>query len=156
MGLVQALEKEIIMPVALGLNHDQWSVLEQALKGKNIANLQSHIRTVQLTTENVIPIRDAVKALHNKKFRIKTKTVEHIETCLYCEQIIKRINSLLYNFPDVAANDADVGLVDTSTNKEEIKGDVGKEMLGAYHRFEDDGGILATNPKDEENAASDD
>ena len=106
------------MPVALTLNDYQMDVVNAALKGKNI-NVKINRNTVNLTSENWEEIRNAVQDLHNKKFKIRTKTAEHLETCYYAEQVLERIGFAAVEFrPATEDNDNTIGLVIDNTGDE--------------------------------------
>lgn len=100
------------MPVSLILNDQQLDIFNAALKGKSIDFKTIGRSHILLTAENWQEIRDAIKDLHDKKFGIRTKTVEHLETCYYAYEIIGKIHVLendLRRLP--LANDNKVGVV---------------------------------------------
>jgi hypothetical protein len=102
------------MPVALFLNDQQLDVFNAAVKGKSIEFKTSGRGNVQLTAENWEAIREAVKELHNTKFNIRTKTVDHMETCYYAQQVLEKISNMeneLKAMPPV--NDNTIGIVTT-------------------------------------------
>lgn len=102
------------MPVALSLNLDLYETFAEALKNKNVINLNGSRRDLQITSENLLPCIEAVKALHAKRFKQKTKTSDTLRTCYNCEQILKTLEGYKKHFPalvaanDEAANDDDL------------------------------------------------
>lgn len=109
------------MPVSLFLNEGQVDVLNRAFKGKKTAPTVTG-RTVTVTRDNVVPIREAVHALHQKKFSVRTKTVEHLETCYYAKQILDRLDAIAAEFeipPVNETNDNTVGIVEVA--EEEVE-----------------------------------
>jgi hypothetical protein len=107
------------MPIALFLNEEQLDVFNNALKGKEITFKTIGRTNIQLTAENWEAIREALLELHNKKFSIRTKTIEHLETCYYAEQILSKITTLegdLKELPPV--NDNTIGTVTIPSDEE--------------------------------------
>lgn len=103
------------MPVALPLNENQMAVYEQAVKGKNLT-VKIQGRSLMLTRENHAVVRDAVEKLHEKKLKVKSKTIEHMETCFFAQQIIEQLDRVCVEF----TNDNSIGLV---SEPEETIGD---------------------------------
>lgn len=99
------------MPVALPLNEEQVSVFNQALKGKTIP-FTNNRNVIQLTRENWEAIRDAIQDLHTKKFKVRTKTVEHLEVCYYAQEILQKIDSASIEFRTPPTNDNVIGVVE--------------------------------------------
>lgn len=98
------------MPVALPLNENQMAVYEQAVKGKNLT-IKVQGRSLMLTRENHAVVRDAVTKLHEKKLKVRSKTIEHMETCFFAQQIIEQLDRVCVEF----TNDNTVGLVSDAT-----------------------------------------
>lgn len=95
------------MPVSLNLNSDQLTTLGNALKGKNILEIKSGIRFVTITRENLIPLKEALEAFHAKRYKVKTKTVLHLEDCYYTQQILEKLYEVQrVHFPTLEANEA--------------------------------------------------
>jgi hypothetical protein len=95
------------MPVLVPLNELQRSTLEKAIKNRKI-EVVVRGRQLQLTAANAQKIRDAVEELHLKKFKIKTKTVEHLEICYSAQEIIRIIDSAMPEF----TNDNKIGVIE--------------------------------------------
>jgi hypothetical protein len=114
------------MPVALPLNENQMAVYEQAVKGKDIT-IKISGRSLLLTRENHAAVRDAVTKLHEKKLKIKSKTIEHMETCYFAQQILEQIERVCAEF----TNDNTVGVVSLvpDTLEEEAEVSIGDDTL---------------------------
>lgn len=94
------------MPVSLSLNSEQYIALEAALKGKDIVELKPGVRSVHVTVDNLAPIRDALKTYHQKKYRVKTKTAAHLETCFFIEQVLNKLNEIQkIHFPEISTSE---------------------------------------------------
>lgn len=105
------------MPISLFLSDQQMDILTTATKGKDIQFKTLGHSTVHLTAENWEAIRDAVTELHSQKFKIKTKTIDHMETCFFAQQILGKIKTLegdLQRIPPVNDN-ASIVPVETSS-----------------------------------------
>ena len=124
------------MPVALPLNENQMAVYEQAVKGKTL-NIKMQGRSLLLTRENHTVVRDAVSKLHEKKLKVKSKTIEHMETCFFAQQILEQIDRVCAEF----TNDNTVGVVSEPVAEPEVDADwegseVGEEVV-EYNDEED-------------------
>jgi methyl-accepting chemotaxis protein len=82
------------MPIALTLSDRQVDVLAAATKGRDIKWNNAGRNTIQLTAENWEEIRQAVLELHARKYAIKTKTIDHMETCYYAQQILEKFHHI--------------------------------------------------------------
>jgi hypothetical protein len=107
------------MPVSLFLTPEQLDVVNLANKSKKVP-FRCTRNSLELTHENWEQVRDLVKALHTKKFNIKTKTVENLETCYYASQVLDKIagaeNHFKHNPP---RNDNAIGIVTNDTEEEQ-------------------------------------
>lgn len=112
------------MPVSVFLTPEQLDVVKAANKDGKV-DVKTTTNSLQLTHENWQAVRDAVQALHTKKFTIKTKTVENLETCYYCSQVLEKIQGVSMHFittkPPVPANDGEIGTVTTEETTEETE-----------------------------------
>jgi hypothetical protein len=102
------------LAVGLNLNVAQRDVLILAVKGKPF-NPFTRTGTIEVNAENVLQVREAVVDLFRKKFAIKTKTAQIMETCFLCERIIDKIDNVLdtfgYEAPPEPTNDNEMGIV---------------------------------------------
>jgi hypothetical protein len=113
------------MPIQLVLTEDQARIYNMVIEGGKTkkSNLPTphNGRIVPLTADNYNVIRDEVKALHLKKFKVKNKKAEHLEICFYAQQILNKLNSLEREFTPYLSEDNDniIGIV--SDPEEEIR-----------------------------------
>lgn len=106
------------MPISLVLNEEQNGVFSQAAKAAKL-EVSSNRGTITLTRENWEQVRAAVKALHEKKYSVKTKTVEHLEVCYYAQEILNKIDGVAGEFSaPVASNDDTVGIIGNISEEE--------------------------------------
>lgn len=107
------------MPVALVLNEDQMEVFNAATKGSKL-EIAIRGRQVSLTRDNHEEIRELVVKLRDKKLAVKTKTVMHLETCYFADQILTHIDRVTQAFkPLPTENDNEIGLVVDNTETDE-------------------------------------
>jgi hypothetical protein len=102
------------MPVSFNVNSQQKEVIEFALKGKKILEVKSNARTIELTSDNVIPFKEAIQSFYDKKFSVKSKNVMHLEACFLAQELLNRVNHIIsLEFPNInePANDSDIGVV---------------------------------------------
>lgn len=104
------------MPVSMYVQSDYVPVVEKALKGKSIVEYKPHLRSFELTRENVIPFYDELKAFHTKQTKTKSKTVIHLENCYALEKVMTQVDRLIEEHfadlrPPEPANDPDIGLI---------------------------------------------
>lgn len=108
------------MPVSVILSPEQLDVVKQANKGDKVS-VKCTTNSMQLTHENWEAVRDMLQTLHNKKFNIKTKTVDHLQTCYYAQQVLEKIATASEHFinnPLPAKNDNVVGVVEVEAPAE--------------------------------------
>jgi hypothetical protein len=85
------------MPVSLPLTNDEAEVVRNATKAKKIEVAFSG-RNAQLTSDNFTAIRDALKAFHQKKRSVKTRTVQHLEICYNVQCVLDKMQQVAGSF----------------------------------------------------------
>lgn len=99
------------MPVSLPLTDDEVEALTKATKGKVEVTLNG--RTLTLTRDTIIPIRQALHRMHQKKVAIKTKSIDNVEFCYYAQRVIGKLDKAAGEFGPLpeADNDDTTGIV---------------------------------------------
>jgi len=109
------------MPVSLTLNDAQLEVFNAAIKNRKVEYKTLGRNNIQLTAENWAEIRDAIQELHDKKFKVRTKTREHLETCYYADQIVAKIIDASSAFGIQPMNDNSTVVAVETSSDEEVK-----------------------------------
>lgn len=121
------------MPLTISMTDDEASVLDKATKGKKL-EINVRGRSLTITRNNIIPIRQAVNDFKMSKLSLKTKTIVHLEACYHAQALIKKIDGVAGQFgpmpeyDDILNPPEETTETEATENSELKEFDWGKDM----------------------------